>query len=107
MKDDTIFIVTTMEKLEKDQNEIGWLKTGCTARVGYFHDFLEAQLSVLCNMCDINETCYNYAVIEEMPAGLYPYGVNRWFYKFNYNKEVYEAIETPPFVHECYVFSLR
>ncbi len=82
-------------------------KTGCTNTVGYFYEFADAQRAVIGNVCDINETIFDYAVIEEMPVGLYPYSTNSWFYKFNYDKKVYEAIEKPAFVHECFRFSMR
>ncbi len=107
MNDTPIFIVTTMERLKKDMSKLGWLDLGCTSTVGYFHDLTEAQRAVMGNMGDINETCYDYAVIEEMPVGFYQHSINSWFYKFNYDKDEYEAMEKPDFVHEYYVFSRR
>ena len=104
MNDTHIFTVTTMEKLEK--NKLGWLETGDIRTVGFFQELSDAQIVVVCNMGDINETIYDYAVIEELPFGLYPYSANRWFYKFNYDKKEYEAIEKPACVEKYTVFSL-
>ena len=103
--DAPVFIVTTMEKLEKDMDKLGWLETGCTSTAGYYNKLSEAQRAVMNNMGDINETVYDYAVIEEIPPGFYQHSINSWFYKFDYDKKVYEEIDKPSFVHECFVFS--
>lgn len=107
MDDTPVFIVTTLEKLEKEIDHAEWLETGCISTVGFFHELAEAQRAVIDNMCDINETVYDYAIIEEMPVGFYPYSTNSWFYKYNYKKDEYEAIEKPAIVPKHYVFSLR
>ncbi|MGF7535784.1 hypothetical protein AAGG74_19185 [Bacillus mexicanus] len=69
-KEDTVIFVTTFEKLEK--NEGDYYEFGSTRTVGVFKDIEEARDIVENNKNDINETIYNYAVIEEVDMGLYP-----------------------------------
>lgn len=57
-------------------------------------------------MGDINETIYDYAVIEKIGPGLYPYCINRWFYKFNYKDDAYECIIEPDCISKNSTFAL-
>lgn len=106
MRDMPIYIVTVMERLEEDK--LGWIETGDVRNVCFFHDLEDAQYVVENNVGDINETIYNYAVIEEIPARkLYPHHINQWFYKFKSRDEwEYAKIEKPDFIDECTVFSI-
>jgi len=66
-----IYIVTVMRGLnvEADGRTVGWYAT-----------LDKAKGTVLNNYCDIHETIYEYAVIEETPVGLYPdIQVEVWF----------------------------
>lgn len=65
-----IYTITTAEKLEESERET--LDTGYLRTVGFFHDFADAELAVMENDCDINETIYKYAVIEEVYPGAVP-----------------------------------
>ena len=62
---------------------------------GYRTEFNVAEQLVLNNVCDINETIYDYVVIEKIGEGIHPIVENEWFYKFDYEKGVYESIEKP------------
>ena len=64
--------------------------------VGYFDTFEKAEEAVLDNACDINETCYDYCVIENVPEGLYQYDFKPTWYKWNDLDEVYEKIDYVP-----------
>ena len=47
---------------------------------GYFTDLEEAVQSVIDNVADVFEHCYNYAVIEGYEEGLYPVAeLTKWF----------------------------
>lgn len=88
-----IYTLTVMEKLEQD--ELGWPHFGSTRTVGWVPALNDAKECVHYNYADIWETCYDFAVIEEVEAGLYPCCANRWFFKFNTGTKFYEAIEEP------------
>lgn len=93
MEDKTIFVVTVFEKCEADD---GWgANIGCTRSPCFRYSFEEAEEVVKLNMCDIWEFCYDYAVIHEIGAELYPYPQMKKFYKYNQNIGGYEPIEEP------------
>ena len=98
-----IYTITTAEKLEESERET--LDAGYLRTVGFFHDFADAELAVMENDCDINETIYKYAIIEEIYPGLYPRGAKR-FYKFNCKEDRYEPIAKPDCVSDYDVFSI-
>ena len=66
--------------------------------VGYYKTFEEAEDAVKENKMDICESCYLYAVIENVPEGLYQYDTEAKWYKFNMEEEKYEEFEKP----ECF-----
>lgn len=95
-----IYIITTMSKL--DLNDLGWPSLGSHGAVGYYRSFKDAEKAVTTNSCDIWETCYEYACIEEVEEGLYPSCINRWFYKYNIKDDTYEPVEPPEeYAHTC------
>lgn len=63
--------------------------------IGYFKSFKEAEHIVINNIGDIEETIYNYCVIENIPEGIYEYDQNAKWYKFNDLDEVYKPCEKP------------
>lgn len=69
--------------------------------VGYVDTFEEAEKIVLNNQYDIFEYCYNYAVIEAIPTGLYQYDHEPKWYKIVPQEEnsYYEPIEKPDWVN--------
>ena len=68
---------------------------GYTRCIGYFKTFEKAKHIVLNNVGDIEETIYNYCVIENIPDGIYQYDQNAKWYKFNDLDEVYKPCEKP------------
>ena len=84
----TIFVVTVFEKCEP--NNCYTADIGCTRSPCFRHTFEEAEEVVKFNMCDIWETCYNYAVINEIGCELYPQSHMRKFYKYNKDINSYE-----------------
>lgn len=94
-----IYTILIFTKLEKDKYGPDF---GCERLVGYYTDKDSAFAAVINNSCDINETCYNYALIEEVEEGLYNPAFNRWWFKFNYDRGEYEQIDEPDVVnHYC------
>lgn len=68
---------------------------GYTRCIGYFETFEKAEYIVLNNVGDIEETIYNYCVIENIPDGIYQYDQNAKWYKFDNLNEVYKPCEKP------------
>ena len=97
-----MYFITGIEKLDKDYGIKG---TRC---FGYYKTFEEADQAVKCNSCDINETIYDFAVIEFIEDGLHSICLedNRWFYMFNYIFGIYERIEEPEEVKHFCNFSI-
>lgn len=63
--------------------------------VGFFEKLEEAEKIVLNNGGDIWETCYDYAVIEKIEYGLYPFSEVVNFYKYDMDKNIYFETELP------------
>lgn len=68
--------------------------------VGWYSKFKDAYLPVSENCCDINETCYKYALIEECEEGLYnPASPSkRWWFEYNSEQGRYFKIEESDFI---------
>ena len=84
-----MYFVTTIDSKDKDIR--------C---VGYFSKFNDAEQAVLENACDIWETCYDYAVIENIQEGLYQYDFHPTWYKFHKLLGGYVKCEQPSFVNK-------
>ena len=82
-----MYFVTTIDSRNED--------TRC---VGYFKTFEEAERIVLYNVCDIWETCYDYAIIENIPDGIYQYDFHPTWYKWHKPTNGYIKCEQPEFV---------
>ena len=80
-----MYFITTIDSKKDD--------TRC---VGYYSIFEKAEEAVLENTFDIYETCYDYAIIENIPEGIYHYDEKPVWYKWNDVDEKYEKIEQPP-----------
>ena len=88
-----IYAITCMTRLEQN---LGWPDFGSVAFIGYYEDKETAFDAVKNNSCDIAEKVYRYAVVEEIPPGLYAYPRPRWFFK--YDADRFEEIEEPEFM---------
>jgi hypothetical protein len=83
-----MYFVTTIEDLYNDNDfSLGNIRT-----VGFWSKFEDAENVVINNNCDINETIYDYAIIEELEEGLYPFSINSFLYKFDYDIERYVKV---------------
>ena len=96
MKEDNmkkIWMITTFTKVEA--TDFSWPDFGYSNFIGWFSSERKAREFVINNTCDIWETIYDYALIEEWCEGYAGFAVNPYWYK--YNKEIgkYEPILAP------------
>ena len=92
-----IYTVMTMTDLTLDE-QTKCPEFGSNRLVGWYSEFEDAYSSVSRNSCDINETCYDYALIEECEEGLYRPANKRWWFEYNYEKGQYIQINEPGFI---------
>lgn len=88
-----IYMVTTFTKMEKD--DLGWPNTGSSNFIGWFSTERRAREFVINNECDIWETIYDYALIEEWYEGYSGYTLSAYWYKYNREIDKYEPILAP------------
>lgn len=88
-----MYFITTFERFEEDTKTGGHIY-GDVRAVGYYDDREAAINTVLNNACDIQETIYNYAVIDCVSPGLYQLPTEQLFFKWNKSKQAFEPI--PP-----------
>lgn len=105
MKKKKIYTILTFESLGQDPITKA-PELGSERLVGWYSDFATAEESVRDNACDINETCYRYALIEECSEGLYQYAPHHWLYEYNKETDTYNPIEEPPFMKVCTTFTI-
>ena len=67
-----------------------------TRTVGWYSSKKDAEDCVLNNYGDIYEDgCYQYATIEEVHEGLYPFVEHSWWFKWDKEKGGYQPIDKP------------
>ena len=91
---DYIYLITVFEECEPWKEPYNYI-LGDVRSVGWRPTLEMAVEAVETNMCDIWETCYDYACIEELDYGLYPFANQRWFYKYNEKTGRYDEIDEP------------
>lgn len=77
-----------------------------SATVGYFETYEEAVKILHSNYCDINETCYDYAIVEQIHPGLYPSPEKTIFFKYDSEKNGYFEIKRPKIFNHLGNFAL-
>lgn len=92
-----IYAIMTMTDLTFDE-QTKCPEFGSSRLVGWYSEFEDAYSSVSGNCCDINETCYKYALIEECEEGLYNPANKRWWFEYNHEKDRYFQINEPDFI---------
>ena len=65
-----MFFITCFEQCQK--NELGWFDGGNERTFGFFDNLETCKQALRENWCDMNETIYNFAVIEYIPQGIHP-----------------------------------
>lgn len=93
----SIYTIMSMTNLEKDAMT-GMPYFGSTSCPGFYTNSLDAFEAVKNNNCDIFETCYKYALIEEVEEGMYGLTPNRWWFEYNLESGLYEEIEEPEYM---------
>lgn len=73
---------------------------------GFFEDLTTPQEILFGNLTDVREGCYDYAVIEDMDPGLYPFSHSVLWYKYDKYKDGYYAIPTPKEFENVYNFGI-
>ena len=95
-----MFFITCFSKVAKD--ELGWLDMGASRCFGFKETFEKAEEALNGNYCDMWEYLYDYAVVEEMDPGIHPDVKNRWFFKYDQEKNGFFRMDEPEeFAHCC------
>ena len=85
----TVFHQATIDAQTKS------LDLGMSRTVGFFDSLDNANVVLKENTYDVHETIYHYAVVEQIEMGVYPIAKERWFYKYDKEKNGYYPIEEP------------
>ena len=99
-----IYAIMVVEKIAVNE-KLHMPDFGCSQVVGWYSKFDRAYLSVSRNSCDINETCYKYAIIEECEEGLYNPSFKRWWFEYNSKENRYFEIDEPDFMKKIHGFT--
>lgn len=91
----------TMIETDRNFNEYS-----SSAAIGYFKTYEEVVEILHSNYCDINETCYDYAVVEQISPGLYPHPERTVFFKYDLEKNGYFEIDRPEIFNNMSNFAL-
>ena len=88
-----MYFITTITNLFSDGN------SRC---IGYFSKQEDAIETIESNWGDFWETIYSYAVIENVPEGVYQLDFNPLWFKYDTNTEKYKQIDRPKeTLHQC------
>ena len=85
-----MYFITCFTKINKD--EYG-LDIGSARTFGYFEKYEDAHQALKTNCCDMFETINNYEIIEKIEPGIHSLAEQRWFYKYDENKDGFYPIE--------------
>lgn len=88
-----MYFITCFEKIDADISER--LDIGGSRTFGYYDNFDDADRALRANYGDMHETIYYYAVIECIRQGIHPRPGERWFYKYDKEKDGFYPIEEP------------
>lgn len=86
MKNDPIYVITTIignDIMDREDSRC----------VGFCHELIETQYSVVNNLGDMHESWYKYVVIEEKFPGINCTNNNQWWYVWDNSK--YISCECP------------
>lgn len=94
-----MYFITTVSSVEFPSS------TRC---IGFTKTFEEADSLVRVNAGDMNETCYDYAVVEHSGPGIYPVcRVEQWYQFYTEGGEgFYRPIPTPEEVKDTINFAI-
>ncbi len=89
----SIFTISVFN--DKDIDNPSYLSLPEMDTSGFYTDKNTAYKAVTENWCDIQERCYDYALIEEVQEGLYGTTNNRQFFEWNEDTKEFVPIEEP------------
>lgn len=92
-EDITMFFITCFEKVEKDER--GFFHGGAQRTFGFRTTLQDAEAALNNNVCDMRETVYDYAVIEEFGPYIHPIAETELWFKWNDEKKGFFRIEKP------------
>lgn len=87
-----MYFITCFSKIDKNEFE---LNMGDVRTFGYYNSFEHADEALKRNRCDMYEYLYGYALIEKIESGIHPIAEERWFYKYDEEKDGFYPIEEP------------
>lgn len=85
-----IYTVSVFENLSKRIGIDGDIRC-----FGYFENYSDAEDSLTNNRTDLHEGIYNYGVIEKYESNLNPLALDRVFFKYNKELDLFIQIEEP------------
>ena len=91
-----MYFITCMSKLEED--DLGWPNYGTSRTFGYYKTFEDCDESLKSNACDMHERLYMYAVVEKIEEGIHPLALERWWYKYDAEKDGFFPMKEPKFM---------
>lgn len=107
----TIMVCTKIDEMiytKKNENgdivskKSGFPDFGDSRVIAFYHEKETAIEAVKANAGDMYETCYDYAIVEEVEPGLYSGSITRWVFKYNRDIKGYEPIDEPDILkHAC------
>ena len=87
-----MYFITCFQKIGRDEYV---LDIGSSRVFGYYDNFEFADEALRHNCCDMYEYLYLYAVVEKIDAGIHSIAEERWFYKYDKEKDGFYPIEEP------------
>lgn len=99
-----MYFITCFQKLGED--ELGRFEAGAIRTFGYYEELEDAKNALSENIGDMHECLYEYGVIEEIGEGIHYFAHNRWFFKYDEEKDGFFEIEEPKEVNHICNFAL-
>lgn len=92
-----IYVVSVFEKMSTkvmgESSDAVMPYIGCKVINGWYSSKEKAESILTNNTTDLWETCYHYGVIEECNEGMYDYGREKTYYKYNASSDSYEKMK--------------
>lgn len=99
-----MYFITVFDKCEP--NDQYFAEFGCQRTWGYYPEYEWAAAALHENRTDMNEGCYEYAVIEKIGYGLCVIANERQWFKWDKEKCGYFEIEEPECVKHLVNFAI-
>lgn len=87
-----MFFITAFERLPID---LGAFDVGRISVFGYFDNYADAVERLHKNACDMHELLYDYAIVEEIPAGIHPTVKSYQYFAYDKKRDGFFEIDEP------------